>query len=89
VTAAQRRTATIIIGGDGHQVTITADVTDPATLTALAEKTYNNTRPAARAGIGFGSQLSQIRGDRQVGGDPLYQFSNRPVEARYDRSEPA
>jgi hypothetical protein len=87
VTAAQRRTATITIGGDGHQVTITADVTDPAQLTALAEKTYNNTRPAARAGMGFGSQLSQITPDRQVGGDPIYQYGNRPVEASHDRPD--
>ena len=70
MTAAQRRTVTVKIGGDGHRVEVTADVQDPADLIKLATEAYHETNANQRAGMGFASQHVERTHDRQPAGSP-------------------
>lgn len=79
MTAAQRRTVTVKVTEEA--VEITADVDDPMSLIAEAERLYMATRiDKPRQQIGFGSQLSHTTGDRPVAGSRFYSYG--PVEAR-------
>ena len=72
MTAAQRRTATIKIGGEGHQVEITADVAEPADLVKLAVSAYHETHKPRGHGIGFGAQVERGPVNLPTAGSPWH-----------------
>ncbi len=70
MTAAQRRSVTIKVGGGDHHVEVQAEVTDPAILMRLAVSAYHETKPGARLAAGFGPQIVQYTTDKQPAGSP-------------------
>lgn len=82
MTAAQRRTVTVRIGGDAHRVEITAEVREADELVKLATVAYHETNAQPRSGMGFGSQHVERTQDRQFAGSPLYHYGNEPVTAK-------
>lgn len=83
MTAPQRRTVTVKIGGDAHRVEIIADVEEPDEVAKIAEAVYRRTQPPTqRPGMGFASQTVE-RGpvNRHVAGDPIWNYGD-PVTAK-------
>lgn len=72
MTAAQRRTVTVKIGGDAHRVELTAEVREPEELVKIATEAYHHTSPAPRTGMGFGSQIERGPVNEPTAGSPWH-----------------
>lgn len=85
MTAAQRRTVTVKIGGDAHSVEVTADVPEPADLIKLATEAYHETHHHRGAGMGFAPQHMERARDRQPAGSP---WQTNPTASGGDTHDP-